>query len=260
MMTRKEFWKRLFYAHDQMKRYYIPMSFLLLLVFPFKFVFNLSMWTEIVTDPIVRKDMLMVFYLLMALFGLVCLIVYFTVWRFVFPRYYIVRGRQKYPAGRAYWYSSGGLASWSIRKREWCGAAFPLQPYVWVNQGLLNIFSPWGSMYRVWLPEKTKFIRDATELRVWEPPHKKLVLGNDGCVEYMLDGDPAVFSSEVDIAPARLWGGQKLQEMIISTQKASQASIPHIQRALEHGSYDISWGSKEEVDAIYKQKVEDGLV
>ena len=252
---RKRFWKNLFYTHDRMKLYYVQITYLLLLAFPLRFVFNLYMWVEIFSSQESIDQFLLVFYVFLALVGLVCVIVYFAVWRFIFPKYIIIRGKSRYPAGRAYWYTSGGIATWSIKKRAWAGCPVDFdKPYIWVCLGLFNPFNPRSCMTRFWLPQGTKFIREPTELRVWEPYHKRMEVSSDGSTEFILDGDEHVFASGVENDGVRGIGDHKLREMIICTQKASQASIPHIQRALEHGSFDMSWGTKEEIERTAKEK------
>ena len=258
---KKDLWNNMFSVHDRLKFYYVQLAMLLILAFPLRFLFSASLWRGVFATPESVENFTMLMYLLLILFWLVVGVVYFTFWRFLFPRYVMVCGRNTYPGGRCYFYSSSPLALWSQRKREWAGCPVVIpQPYLWVCNGLLNPFNPWGSMNRVWLPQGTHFIRDTTRIYVWEGGHKRKHISQNGGIEYVLESDGVIGFDKVDNNFAAVLVDGRLQEMITSTQKAAQASIPHIQRALEHGSFDISWSSKKQIDDIYREKEEAGLL
>lgn len=254
MLDKKELWKRLFFMHDRMKLYYIQIFVLLLFVGPLSFLFNLSMWEEILSSEDNIRAFTMLVYIAMAFFGLIALLIYVMVWRFVFPRYKMIRAGGVYDGGRVYFSTTSPLAVWSIKKRVWCGAPAETEfNYLWVCTGMLNIFNPWGSMNKIWLPLDARIIRDVTELRVFEDGHKKKIISKYGNVEFFVDSNNSIFSSETDNTLVSADAKRKLKEMIKTSQLAAQASVSHVQKSLEHGAFNLSWDLKSDIDSIEKQ-------
>ena len=260
--SRKRFWRGVFSFHDNMKFYYIKIFLALMIIpgFPLGFVWDYGMWIDIFSDP---EQMRSFYIVLLILAGFVCmawLMLFLSFLRFVFPNFVVVRGENEYRIGRCYWHSRGIPGSWGRRKRRWCGAKVSEDDYVLVAQRrLFNPLEPWSSMYRFWLPKEYKMYRDPTRLKVWVGNHIRRQSGRNGGMEYVVDADVGVFYSAVEnVVPDEL-EELRMREMIVSVQKAAQGSIPHIQDALRHGSFDFSHDTKREIEELHGRKQEEWM-
>ena len=152
-----------------------------------------------------------------------------------------------------YFSTTSPLASWSIRKRVYCGAPAETEfNYLWVCTGLLNVFNPWGSMNKIWLPLDARIVRDVTEIRVFESGHKKKIISKYGNIEFFVDSNDSIFTSDTDNTFVVSETKKKLKEMVKTSQLAAQASVSHVQKSLEHGAFNLSWDLKSDIDQIKK--------
>lgn len=251
---RKDRWRRLFMVHDTLKVYYIKIFVLLLFAGPLRFLFSLELWNDLVTTPGEVEMFLTVALLVGILIIMIWCMIFFTTLRFIFPKYVIVRGENRYIQGRVYWFSHSRIGKWGLEKRMWCGAPYTPFPYVLVNRTMLfNPLAPWNSMYKYLFPSDTKYVRHPLELRIWTPPHIKRHTSLSGDEQYIIAPDESVLATMVENIEPSIQEETKMQEMIVSTRKAAQASIPHIRESLRYGSFDFSMSSQEEL----KQKIKD---
>jgi len=202
-----------------------------------------------------QQAFIMTVVLVIIFSAMVWTILFFTLLRFIFPKYVAVKGPNTYTLGRAYWYSEGRVGAWGKQKRLWCGAHVELQPYALVAQRVwLNVLEPWSSMYRFWLPVDHKRVRGPTTLKIWHSPHIYRRISVDGSTEYVVAEDANVFSASIENREAEELEELRMRQMVVSTQKAAQASIPHIQEALRHGSFEFSHDAKADIEDMLLEK------
>lgn len=222
---KKRFWRGFFLFHDGYKHYYIRLAIVFfVLLTPLNNLLNPYFW---VMSPEEYRMFGIVSSIIMGLVCIFGLIIYATIWRVLFPTYWVVGSTDNYKLGRMYWHSKGYLAKKSREIKERYG--FKVEPEteltILVNQGrLLNILDPWRSLDILHLPLGSKFWRDPTEIKVWEPSVRRKLFSKNGVTEYICTDNKllggSVYNtdilSEVNISVDRLVG---------IAQKASHADV-----------------------------------
>lgn len=244
-------WKAFFLFHDNYKYYYIKLAILLsILLTPLNAILNPYNWM-IPADE--WRMLSIIFLIIFSIFAVFAFILYLTVWRVLFPTYWIVEDKtEPLRAGRLYWSSEGWLASLGYRIRDKHNLEMPNREYMTflINQGrILNPMNPWASFDVIHLPRETKFYRGPTAIYVWEPSTRRKLLANNGKIDYVCENEGLTINN-TDSREVVEKVAQSVNEMVRTAQTASHADVGLTKELLKDSAVYIPPDVKAFVDGL----------
>lgn len=245
---KRGFWEALFLFHRGYKEYYIGIVVVLvILLSPLKVLLNPNFWVMSAEE---YRLFGILSSILMGIFFAFALIIYLTIWRVLFPTYWIVGKVDPYKMGRLYWSSRNVFAinGRGIRRKYGLGNTEEKELTILVNQGrLLNIFNPWKSLTVLHLPIDAKMWREPTKVNVFEPSARRKVLGPNGETEYLCN-NVDITTNIVDSDAINQAVNDGVQHCVQIAQTASHADVELAKELLADGSVWLPSDIKQKAD------------